>query len=143
MRIRVVQPAFTPKKPFSPRRVMVASLSAVGGIFAGFLLALGLNFLDTSIKTVDEAETLLRLPVLATVSDLKEVRKRHHPIVVLDDARSSGAEAFRTLRTSLSMLGRVEDRRVFLFTSSMPRKERPSVPSTTLPAWRNSASRSC
>jgi len=40
--------------------------------------------------------------------------------VVLDDAQSSGAEAFRTLRTSLAMLGRVEDRRVFLFTSSMP-----------------------
>jgi capsular exopolysaccharide synthesis family protein len=31
-----------------------------------------------------------------------------------------GAEAFRTLRTALSMLGRVEDRRVFLFTSAMP-----------------------
>jgi capsular exopolysaccharide synthesis family protein len=120
MRIRVVQPAFTPKKPFSPRRAMVAALSGLGGIFAGFLLVLCLNFLDTSIKTVDEAETLLRFPVLATVSDLKEVKKKKHPLVVLEDAQSSGAEAFRTLRTSLSMLGRVEDRRVFLFTSSMP-----------------------
>jgi capsular exopolysaccharide synthesis family protein len=120
MRIRVVQPAFTPKKPFSPRRTMIAALSALGGIAVGFLLVLGLNFLDTSIKTVDEAETLLRYPVLAAVSDLKEVKKLNHPLVVLDDAHSSGAEAFRTLRTSLSMLGRVEDRRVFLFTSSLP-----------------------
>ena len=108
------------RQPFSPRRAMVAALSGLGGIFAGFLLVLCLNFLDTSIKTVDEAETLLRFPVLATVSDLKEVKKKKHPLVVLEDAQSSGAEAFRTLRTSLSMLGRVEDRRVFLFTSSMP-----------------------
>ncbi|MCX6928129.1 MAG: exopolysaccharide transport family protein [Verrucomicrobia bacterium] len=120
MRIRVVQPAFTPKKPFSPRRVMIVALSALGGIAAGFLLVLGLNFLDTSIKTVDEAETHLRFPVLAAISDLKEVKKLHHPLVVLDDPHSAGAEAFRTLRTSLSMLGRVEDRRVFLFTSSLP-----------------------
>jgi capsular exopolysaccharide synthesis family protein len=120
MRIRVVQPAFTPIKPFSPRRAMIAALSGLGGIFAGFLLVLCLNFLDSSIKTVDEAETLLRLPVLATVSDLKEVKRKKHSLVVQDDPQSSGAEAFRTLRTSLSMLGRVEDRRVFLFTSSMP-----------------------
>ncbi len=122
MKIRVVQPAFTPKKPFSPRRVMIVALSAMGGIFGGLLLALGLNFIDSSIKTVDEAERLLGLPVLATVSNMREVKKKKHPLVVLDDPLSTGSEAFRTLRTGLSMLGRVEDRRVFLFTSAMPQE---------------------
>ena len=122
MRVRVVQPAFTPENPVSPRRAMIVALSALGGICAGILLALFLNFLDTSIKTVDEAETNLGLPVFAAISNLKEVRRKKHPLVVLDDPQSSGAEAFRTLRTSLSMLGRVEDRRVFLFTSAMPQE---------------------
>jgi capsular exopolysaccharide synthesis family protein len=36
------------------------------------------------------------------------------------DSQSPEAEAFRTLRTSLSMLGRREDRRTFLFTSAIP-----------------------
>ena len=122
MKIRVVQPAFTPKTPFSPKRALIVAISALGGIFAGFLLVLFLNFLDTSIKTVDEAETKLGFPVFAAVSNLKEVKKKRHPLVVVDAPHSSGAEAFRTLRTSLSMLGRVEDRRVFLFTSAMPQE---------------------
>ena len=41
-------------------------------------------------------------------------------MVIADDAQSSEAEAFRTLRTAVSMLGRKEDRRVFLFTSALP-----------------------
>src|SRR5206468_5485527 len=45
---------------------------------------------------------------------------RRSPLVVVEDARTAGAESFRTLRTALSMLGRVEDRRVFLFTSALP-----------------------
>jgi succinoglycan biosynthesis transport protein ExoP len=122
MQIRVVQPAFTPKKPFSPRRAMIAALSGVGGIFAGFLLVLGLSALDTSMKTVDEAESRLGFPVLACISNLKEVKKKKHPLVVLNEPHSSGAEAMRTLRTNLSMLGRAEDRRVFLFTSAMPQE---------------------
>ena len=122
MQIRVVQPAFTPIKPFSPRRAMIMALSGLGGIFAGLLLVLGLSALDTSMKTVDEAETRLGFPVLAAISNLKEVKKRKHPLVVLHEPHSSGAEAIRTLRTNLSMLGRAEDRRVFLFTSAMPQE---------------------
>ena len=118
--IRVVQPAYLPEKPFSPRKTMILSLSGLGGLFIGFLLVLSLNFLDTSIKTVDEAESLLRLPVLASIPQLKEARRS--PLVVVDEARSAGAEGFRTLRTALSMLGRVEDRRVFLFTSALPQE---------------------
>ena len=86
----------------------------------GLATIMSLMFLDTSIKTVDEAEASLSLPVLSTVPQMKEVKKAGTPLVVADDAKSAGAEAFRTLRTSLSMLGRVEDRRVFLFTSAMP-----------------------
>jgi capsular exopolysaccharide synthesis family protein len=99
---------------------MILALSTMGGLFLGVLIVLALGFVDTSIKTVDEAESLLRLPVLCTVPQMREVKKAGSPLVVLEQARSAGAESFRTLRTSLSMLGRVEDRRVFLFTSSLP-----------------------
>jgi capsular exopolysaccharide synthesis family protein len=118
--IRIVQPAYVPVKPFSPSKTLILALSGMGGLFIGLLIALALNFLDTSIKTVDEAEALLRLPVLAVIPRLKEAKRS--PLVIVDGPRTAGAEGFRTLRTALSMLGRVEDRRVFLFTSALPQE---------------------
>jgi len=41
-------------------------------------------------------------------------------LIVEEDNNSPEAEAFRTLRTSLSMLGRKDERRVYLFTSAIP-----------------------
>lgn len=89
------------------------------GLFGGVLLAVGINAMDSSLKTVDAAEDYLRLPVLSAVPQVKNFQTGKH-LVMAEDAKSSAAEAFRTLRTSLSMLGRPEDRRTFLFTSALP-----------------------
>jgi len=122
MKIHVVQQAYVPDKPVAPRRAMIMAMSAMVGLGLGILAVLSFSFLDSSIKTVDEAESLLRLPVLGTTAKLKEVNKNNRPLLVVDAPHSTGAESFRTLRTNLSMLGRIEDRRVFLFTSAMPQE---------------------
>jgi capsular exopolysaccharide synthesis family protein len=41
-------------------------------------------------------------------------------LVATQDSNSPGAEVFRTLRATLSMLGREKDRKTYLFTSSLP-----------------------
>ncbi len=43
-----------------------------------------------------------------------------HPMIFIDDPASLQAESIRTLRTSLSLLGKQETRRTFLFASSIP-----------------------
>lgn len=118
--IRIVQPAYVAQKPFSPKKAMVMALSGLGGLAVGILGVLFLGFVDSSLKTVDEAETLLGLPVLAAIPQVRSVRQ--HPLLMLGGPESAGAEGFRTLRAALSMLGRVEDRRVFLFTSAVPQE---------------------
>jgi capsular exopolysaccharide synthesis family protein len=120
--IRVIQTAFVPEKPFSPKVLLISGLSVIGGLFTGILAALALQFIDSSVKTVDEAEARFHLPVLAAINKTKDVRRKKSPLVVSESAHSAEAEAFRSLRTSLSMLGRVDDRRVFLFTSSVPQE---------------------
>lgn len=121
-KVRVVQAAYRPELPFSPNKLNIMLLGALGGLFCGVLLALGLNSVDHSFKTVDQVEEVLQMPVLGAVPVMSEVRKSHSPMIVSDDPKSAGAEAFRTLRTALSMLGKVEDRRIFLFTSAVPQE---------------------
>ncbi len=110
--------AIVNRTPVSPNKRSILLKGVFGGIIIGLLIALGINALDSSIKTVDQAEEYLHLPVLSSVPQLKGKAKTQ--LVVREDAKSPGAEAFRTLRTSLSMLGRAENRRTFLFTSALP-----------------------
>src|SRR6266446_192305 len=119
-KVRVVQSAYTPERPFSPQKRKILALGIVGGLFCGVLLALGLNALDRSFKTVDQVEEELRIPVLGVVPVMREATNSKRPIMVSEDRESAGAEAFRTLRVSLSMLGKVEARKIFLFTSAVP-----------------------
>ena len=121
-KIRVVQPAFAASSPFSPNRSRILTQGLLAGLVGGILLVLFINSLDTSLKTVDQAEHYLQLPVLSAIPQIKEVKGGKGAIVVSEDAKSMGAEAFRSLRTSLSMLGREEERKVFLFTSAIPQE---------------------
>ncbi|HLP78570.1 MAG TPA: polysaccharide biosynthesis tyrosine autokinase [Candidatus Paceibacterota bacterium] len=118
--IRLVEPAYLPERPVSPRKAAILAVSGLGGIFLGVLIVMGLRVADTSIKTVDEAELNLGLSVVSVVPNMSELRNGKSRLVVVEDARSEAAEAFRTLRTSMSTLNHAEERRVSLFTSAMP-----------------------
>ena len=61
----------------------------------------------------------LNLPVLAVVSKMEGQRGDRIPNVFAD-AHSQQAEAFRNMRTTLSLLGDEDHRRVFLITSAVP-----------------------
>ncbi len=120
-KVRVIQEPSVPEKPVRPQPIKVIALALLAGLASGIGLIFLLNAIDRSLKTVDEAEQYLELPVLATVPKLTgEGQSEQRRLVVAEDANCPEAEAFRTLRTSLSMPGRADDRRVFLFTSAVP-----------------------
>jgi capsular exopolysaccharide synthesis family protein len=121
-RIRLVQVAAVPSSPFSPNVTKTMRVYIFGGLALGLLLAFGLNALDSSFKSIDEAEHYLNLPVLAAIPQLRDLKKTKKPLIVGESSKSMGAEAFRTLRTSLSMLGKEENRRTFLMTSALPQE---------------------
>src|SRR5256886_6160953 len=56
--------------PVSPNPMRVIVLGLLGGIAAGLATIFGMNALDRSIKTVDQAETTFALPVLAAVPEV-------------------------------------------------------------------------
>jgi succinoglycan biosynthesis transport protein ExoP len=94
------------------------------GLFVGLALAagtiFGLDMLDSSLRYVDQAEGFLKLPVLAVVSEVEGKQGGEIPSVFTDGAQAQQAEAFRSARTALSLLGDDAHRRVFLVTSAIP-----------------------
>lgn len=117
-KIRVIQPAAVPERPIKPQKLRILLLGLMAGLGGGVLLALLLNAIDASLNTVDDVEAGLGLAVLAAVP--RFAAKSSGRMLQTDSLRSPEAESFRTLRTALSMLGRADERRTFLFTSALP-----------------------
>ena len=71
------------------------------------------------------SERLLQKKSLRPVNGIDPPKKRTgkddlHPLVLAEDPGSEQTEAFRTLRASISLLGKQSDFRSFLFTSAIP-----------------------
>jgi capsular exopolysaccharide synthesis family protein len=85
----------------------------------GLILVFGLHALDSSLKAVDRAEKILGLPAVGAVPKAGK-GSSGVDLITLQEPNGAVAEAFRTLRTSMSLLGKESERRSFLFTSGVP-----------------------
>ena len=117
-RIRVIQPALVPELPAWPKIKLLFALAIFGGLGVGLGISFLLYSIDASFHTVEEAEHFQEYPVLGAIPKL--ARLKANTLVATEDANSSGAEVFRSLRATLSLLGKESDRRTYLFTSSLP-----------------------
>ena len=89
------------------------------GLGGGIFTALGLNALDSSIKTVEMAEEITGLSVLSAVPRKGKAEKGS----ILDsvaDRKGLIAESFRSLRASIAFLSVADTKRTFMFTSALP-----------------------
>ena len=103
--LRIVDVPLKPSYPMKPRRKLLTGAAGVAGFSLGLALVLALHFLDRTVRTIQAGENLLHLPGLAAlpadpVTNLKESLLHERP----DALRQS--EAFRSLRTALSILGK-------------------------------------
>ncbi|MFC1735104.1 GumC family protein [Candidatus Hydrogenedentota bacterium] len=65
--IAVIQPATMPLVPIGPKRKLMIALGALLGLFGGVGLVLLCDYMDESLRTTEEAEKHLGLPVLASI----------------------------------------------------------------------------
>src|SRR5499427_1276383 len=136
--IRVVDPAMIPSTPTRPAKSRNIALSFLVGLVGGIGLALLREYLDNTVKTPDDVETLARLPSLAVVPTFSdEVSPKR--IGFLKGAASNGSEkrielvahhlpksqmseAFRALRTALLLSQAGHPPQVILVSSALPRE---------------------
>jgi uncharacterized protein involved in exopolysaccharide biosynthesis len=67
-RFKVIEPAYLPLQPYKPNRILIMLIGLVLGLSMGLGLAVFKETVDQSIKSSDEIEQLLGVPVIASVS---------------------------------------------------------------------------
>jgi capsular exopolysaccharide synthesis family protein len=99
-------------------------LGVFGGLAAGVALAFALNYLDPSLRTIDQVEQRTGVGVVASVPLIKSRGPVSGGAGVnlpsVSDRRGVVAEAFRTMRATLAMISGRDKHRVFLITSAIP-----------------------
>ncbi|MCY7374960.1 MAG: polysaccharide biosynthesis tyrosine autokinase [Pyrinomonadaceae bacterium] len=138
--IAVAEIAIPSDIPVSPRRLTTVLGALFLSTLFGMGLALFLEYLDDTIRTTEEIESLLGLPALAAIPRIDSIPKRKlllvgsgeeggetatvanptSELLIHNDSRSSLAEAYRQLRTSILLSTAGHAPKSLLITSSLP-----------------------
>jgi polysaccharide biosynthesis transport protein len=114
---RIVEQPRIGNQPVKPNRIKILLIGFFLSLAAGIGVVLALDSIDATFRSVDEIEKSLGVPVIAAIPDAATLKSNN---LLLSHPRTAQAESFRTLATSLSLIGPEENRRTFLFTSAVP-----------------------
>jgi succinoglycan biosynthesis transport protein ExoP len=130
--VHIIDPAKPPRQPIRPQKLLNTFIGLMVGLVLGLALAFVREAVDTSIKSIDEAERLANAPALAVVPLARDAHRRSAPLLAGSDGRSASvqglavlsqpssavAESFRTLLTSVVLSTAPRPPQVLLMTSS-------------------------
>ncbi len=92
--VEIHDPALPISKPVRPNVTLNIILGVVVGLVMGFGLAFFIEYLDTSVKTIDDVERALQSPVLGVIP-------QNVGSLLEEGVDSPHAEAYRVLRTNI------------------------------------------
>jgi capsular exopolysaccharide synthesis family protein len=131
--------ATVPGGPAGPDRNRWILTALAFSLFAGVGLAFGREYLDQTIRSIEDVDRVVRLPALGIIPALSAAKKRRmsrraltagngngdrdsHELITALEAKSSAAEAYRQLRTSVLLSSAGHPSKLLLVTSSQPRE---------------------
>ena len=121
-----------PRAPVGPARLRNVMIALVLSLVAGIGLAFLLDFLDDTVKSLDDVDRYIHLPALAMIpAGSGGMRLKGLPqtnaapsestaLAMIGDVRSPIAESYRHLRTSLLLSSAGQPPKTILVTSSQP-----------------------
>lgn len=145
--ISQVEVAIPPDRPIAPSRLTSVLAALILSTMFGAGLALFLEYLDDSIRSTEDIEKYLGLPALAAIPSIESLQKRRLALVggnsdeapqnqnsellIHTDSRSSIAEAYRQLRTSILLSSAGHAPKSLLITSSLPAEGKTTTATNT------------
>ena len=107
-------------QPKTKRNTVVG---AILGILLGAALAFFWNSFDHRVRSADEAEAILGLPLLGRVPAPPRASRRQQALAMLgSDARGGHGEAYRKLRTNLAFANLTANAHTILVTSAIEKE---------------------
>lgn len=100
--VEIVDTAKPGLRPVRPNKPLNIALGVIIGLVVGVGLAFFIEYLDTSVKTIDDVERALQSPVLGVIP-------QNVGSLLQEGAESPHAEAYRVLRTNL-LFSRKDDK---------------------------------
>lgn len=122
--IRFVDRASYPYEPVRPKKLLIVILAFFAALFGGVMLAFLLDYLDMTIKTPEDVENKLAVPILGLIPHYKLKKEDAGKIsdvgkMVVVYPKSPFAEAIRTVRTGLILSALGSPKNTWLITSSL------------------------
>ncbi|MCK4300617.1 MAG: polysaccharide biosynthesis tyrosine autokinase, partial [Planctomycetes bacterium] len=123
--VEVVEVADIPKAPIKPKKARTVMLSLFLGLFLGVGLAFFFEYLDDTVKTPEDLEDRVGIPVLGFVPamDTKGVQMdgfSYRGTISMVEPTASVTEAYRNIRTSLFFSAPAEETKALVVTSGGP-----------------------
>ncbi|MBK9709331.1 MAG: polysaccharide biosynthesis tyrosine autokinase [Acidobacteria bacterium] len=146
--LRIIELADMPSSPIGPQRFRTMLIGLLVSLIAGIGLAFFLEYLDNTVKSVEDVSRVAQLPTLAVIPSINTVSARalagrknvkaevsglsaqlspaaeneHGKLtkLVTLDQLSSVVEAYRMLRTSVLLSAAGRPPKIILFTSGQP-----------------------
>ena len=100
--VEIVDTAKPGMRPVRPNKPLNIALGIIIGLIVGIGLAFFIEYLDTSVKTIDDVERTLQSPVLGVIP-------QNVGLIMDEGTESPHAEAYRVLRTNL-LFSRKDDK---------------------------------
>ena len=118
VRIDTLEAAQVPVTPAAPNIPLIVTLGALLGLAAGVGAAALRAVLDNRIRSIEDVERAVTIPILGGIA--LDPHAREHPLAIAADPRDRRSEAFRALRTNVTFLAVGGDPAAFVITSAGP-----------------------
>ncbi|MDB9744195.1 polysaccharide biosynthesis tyrosine autokinase [Fibrobacterales bacterium] len=99
--IKVIEPAVMSEKPIEPQKRKIVMLAMIAGFMLGFGIALLLEYLDDSPRSIEEIKKLLPYNLLGVIPYFDKLSQ----LYVKDNGNSFAAESLRLVQANMKYTG--------------------------------------